>query len=325
MKNKLVSIVLISYCNIKGIYETLDSILLQNYDPIEIVISDDGTPNFSVEIERIQTYIEEHQHGNIVNVTINALPLNGGTVKNLNSGLSLVNGEYVKLISAEDLFSSENTIRYFVDFMETHSFDVCFSRVRGVRPDGKYVYELSSCDSDYQKLMKYSVNEIRNYLFVRNFLPAPASFMRRELFEKYGLFRKETRLIEDYPYWLYLTSQGVPFGFLDKVLIDYRLSGVSSTGVYGEKFMDDMYAIYDNYIFPYDKRFGIFQGIYNFLKRQGLNSYMAKAKWHGYSRAQKILAYMKYGVFFVYIYMQNKSIERKNKNGDRYGSNDVDL
>lgn len=42
----LVSVIVLSYKNIKGIYDTVDSILKQDYDNIEIVISDDGTPNF---------------------------------------------------------------------------------------------------------------------------------------------------------------------------------------------------------------------------------------------------------------------------------------
>ena len=313
IKNKLVSVIVLSYCNIKGIYETLDSIFRQTYSSIEIIISDDGTPGFEKELSALQLYIEEHKRDNIENVRINAIPVNGGTVRNINSGLALAQGDYIKLIAAEDLFTDEHTIDAFVEFMESHHFDICFGKIRGVTPDGEFVYELASCDSDYQKLMKYSVEQIRNYLFARNFLPAPGAFMKRTLLERYGFFKEDTLLIEDYPYWLYLSGEGVPFGFIDRVLIDYRLSGVSSTGVYGVKFMEDMYVIYEKFIFPYDKRYGALQGLYNFLKRQGLHSYMAKAKWKEYSLLQKLLAYLKYGIFFFYIYLQNKSVERKNR------------
>lgn len=316
-ENKLVSVIVVSYCNSKGIYETLDSIFRQTYPSIEIIISDDGTPGFEKELPRLQSYIEEHKQENIVDVKMNAIPVNGGTVQNVNSGLALAQGDYIKLIAAEDLLTDEHTIESFVEFMESHSFDICFSKIKGVTPDGEFVYELASCDSDYQKLMKYSVEQIRNYLFVRNFLPAPGAFMRRELFEKYGFFKEDTLLIEDYPYWLYLSGEGVPFGFIDQVLIDYRLSGVSSTGVYGVKFMEDMYVIYEKFIFPYDKRYGVLQGLYNFLKRRGLDSYMAKAKWNEYSRMQKLLAYLKYGIFFFYIYLQNKSVARKNRKREK--------
>lgn len=93
--------------------------------------------------------------------------------------------------------------------------------------------------------------------------------------------------------------------FLDERLVNYRLSGVSSAGRYSRMFMDDLLVIYDKYIFPYDKRFGIFQPFYNFLKRAGLHAYIALADWEGYSMAEKVKATLKYGVFFVYIKIGN--------------------
>lgn len=313
MKNKLVSIIILSYCNIKGIYETLESVLEQNYSPIELIISDDGTPGFGKETDKLRSYIDEHKQDNIVNVIINAIPVNAGTVKNVNSALALAKGYYIKLISAEDYFVDANSIRLFVEYLEGSDFDICFSKVRGVTPEGEFVYELASCDSDYDKLKKYSIGQIRNYLFARNFLPAPAAFMKRGLFERYGFFKEDTKLIEDYPFWLYLSGEGVPFGFLDRILVNYRLSGVSSKGVYGVKFMEDMYVIYERFIFPYDRRYAFFQGVYNFLKRQGLDSYMAKAKWEHYSKKEKFISYLKYGIFFLYINMQNAAVDRKNR------------
>ena len=50
--NKMVSIILLSYKNLDGVYETLDSIFIQNYPELEIIISDDGTPGFDDEGEK---------------------------------------------------------------------------------------------------------------------------------------------------------------------------------------------------------------------------------------------------------------------------------
>ena len=62
--------------------------------------------------------------------------------------------------------------------------------------------ELLACESDYNLLKGYSVEETKNRLFKRNFLPAPAWIADKRLFEEYGLFLEDTRLIEDYPYWI---------------------------------------------------------------------------------------------------------------------------
>ena len=77
------------------------------------------------------------------------------------------------------------------------------------------------------------------------------------------MFDEDIRLIEDYPYWMHLARNNVKFGFINKVLIDYRMTGVSSGGVYSEMFMKDMFTLYDKYIFPYDTRYGKLQKIYN--------------------------------------------------------------
>ena len=89
MSKKLISQIILSYRNLPGIYETLDSVLMQDYPYIEIVISDDGSPEFEDEIPKIKRYVQEHKKENIKNLVMNAIAVNGGTVKNINSALYL--------------------------------------------------------------------------------------------------------------------------------------------------------------------------------------------------------------------------------------------
>lgn len=310
---ELVSVIILSYRNIEGIYETLDSVLNQNYPKIEIVISDDGTPEFENNIEKIENYIEERKSKNIKNVFINAIKINGGTVKNINSAIEKTTGKYIKVLSAEDTFSHKDAIGHYVEFMKNSNYLIAFAKMRGVTPDGEYKYELLSCESNYELLKGYTVEQTKNRMFKRNFLPAPAWIINRELFEKHGVFPEDTRLIEDYPYWIYLCMKGVQFGYIDEVLIDYKLSGVSSAGSYSEMFMNDMMVIYNKYIFPHDNRYGFLQPIYNFLKKQGLNFYMSEAKRKKMSKKEKIFARVKYFPFYALVTIQNYLNDLKNK------------
>ena len=50
MDNNLVSIIVLSYKNLEYIKETLDSIIMQNYNNIELIIGDDGTEQFNEDI-----------------------------------------------------------------------------------------------------------------------------------------------------------------------------------------------------------------------------------------------------------------------------------
>lgn len=316
MKN-LVSVIVLSYRNIPGIYETLDSILNQTYENIELVISDDGTPGFSDEIAEVKAYIEKGNRGNISNTIVNSIIKNVGTVKNINSAIEKTSGKYIKIISAEDKFSDETALDKYIDFMESGSYLIAFAKMRGVTPDGKYKYKLLSCESDYKLLKSYTIQQTRNRLFRRNFLPAPACIIDRKLFDEAGLFLEDTRLIEDYPYWCYLAEKGIQFGYIEEVLIDYKLSGVSSGGTYGEVFMKDMLIVYDKHIFPYDRRFGVLQPIYNVIKRAGLNFYVMKAGWNRMTKLQKLWNYIKYCHFFVFVKLQNTLNNIENKKGKR--------
>lgn len=308
---KLVSVIVLSYKNVCGLYETVDSILKQTYENIELIISDDGTPGFQEEVPKIMDYIQSRKGDQIKNVIMNALPENVGTVKNINSAIRKSNGQYIKLISAEDCLNSETVLSKYVEFMEANNYLIAFAKMRGVTPEGEYKYILASCESDYDLLKSYSIDQTLDRLFKRDFLPAPATIFDKQLFEKYGLFKEDVRLVEDYPYWIYLTMNQVPFGYIDEVLIDYKLSS-SGAGVYSEMFMNDLFVIYENYIFPYDKRFGIFQSIYNCLKFAGLKFYMTQARWHKMNRKEKMVSKITYFPFYVYVGLQNMLINMKN-------------
>lgn len=274
----LVSVIVLSYRNVEGITPTLLSILDQDYPNIEVIVSDDGTDGFQSLIPEIENLIREKNKGNIVNIDVYTLECNQGTVRNANAAVRRAHGEYVKTISPEDCFARRDAISQYVRFMQTEGCLVAFAKLRGVNNEGEYVYNLAACEDDYALLKTLAPQQILNKLYARNFLPGAAEFFDSRVFELYGMFPEVVRLIEDYSYWLHLAMCDVRFGFLDEILVDYRLSGVSSSGHYGQAFMNDMYVIYEEYVFPHDKRFGVFQPIYNKLKRWGLDYYMAEAQ-----------------------------------------------
>lgn len=296
-----ISFIILTYKSFKGIYDTLESVFIQDYPDIEIIISDDGSPDADEELDKIELFIETKKTVNISNVIIRRGKENLGTVKNINEAIKLSTGEYIKDIGADDTLAEKDVLSKYKRFLDDNGLLICCSKLLGIKDNGERVYKLASCADDYDVLEKMSPFELRNRLFQRNCLPAPAIFVKRELYERYGLYPEEYRLIEDYPYWLRLCAKGVKIGFLDERLVEYKLSGVSSAGHYSEMFMKDLKLIYENEIFPYDKRYGIFQKIYNQFKRDGLSTYMAKAKWNEYSTGKKFRVGLRYFPFFLYI------------------------
>ena len=311
MRKGLISFVIPIYRNFEGVYDTLKSLFEQDYPSIELILSDDGSPNYEQELPGLQAYIEAHRTENIIRVVYHHLPVNQGTVCNANEAYRLAEGEYIKDLSPEDILACPDALTRYVRFLEESGRLICFCRQEGVTASGEIVRHLASSAEDYDTLRQLSPEELRNRLFGRNCLPGPAWFAKKELFERYGYYLPCTRLIEDYPYWLHLCSCKVAIAFMDDVLIRYRLTN-SGMGSYSPAFMKDMYSIYDKMIFPYDRRYGLLQKPYNALKRAGLNAYMDRACWASYTPAQKGKAWLKHGLFFAYISFGNWRMKKKN-------------
>ncbi len=311
MEKGLVSFVIPTYRHFEGVPATLDSVFMQDYPRIELILADDGSPEFEREAPALREYIEARRGPNITAVRFHHLEQNQGTVRNCNSAYRLAEGEYLKDLSPEDTLSRPDALSRYVRFLEEGGFLCCFARQQGVAEDGRIIRHLASSAEDYDAMSRMTPAQLRERLFVRNCLPAPAFFARTELFRRHGYYPEEVRLIEDYPYWLRLCAEGVRFGFLDETLVSYRLTG-SGMGRYGPAFMKDMYVIYDQFIFPFDHRYGPLQPLYNGLKRAGLNAYSDRARWEEYSPGQKALAWLKHGLFFCYIDAGEALMRRKN-------------
>ena len=314
----LISVLILTYNNFEGIYPTLDSVFQQEYPNIQIVISDDGSKHFSLERPSIEHYINDHASNNITSVVINPLRVNKGTVANTNSALGYAEGKYVISLAPEDTFVTSRALDSYVEFMNRNKdCDICFGKLRGVTPNGEYRYQLLSCDTDYDKLASFDNTQTLHHLFKRNFLPAPAAFFRKSTYEKFGAHDEDIRLIEDYPYWITVILNGGKFGYLDQYTVDYSLTGVSSGGEYSSAFIDDMFKIYEKYIFPNDTRFGMLQPLYNNLKRWGLSYYAAKAKWDELLPLQRFVDRIIFSPIHLFTVAQRSANDAKNKRANQ--------
>lgn len=107
---------------------TLQSILQQEFEDFEIVISDDGSEeNYFQEIEAFL------QQNHFSNYKLVANKKNQGTVKNLLSALEHASGTYVRDFGPGDAFYDEHSLQKIYDFMEKKQLQACFGLMRGYR------------------------------------------------------------------------------------------------------------------------------------------------------------------------------------------------
>ena len=117
------SVIVMTYHPIKSkLLSTLNSVVSQKNIPFEIIIADDGSPQF-YQAEIIDFMEKKH----FADYRILAHPQNQGTVKNLLDALEICQGKYVKVISPGDYLYCCHTLSEIHSFMEQHQAKILFS------------------------------------------------------------------------------------------------------------------------------------------------------------------------------------------------------
>ena len=306
MNNKLVSIIVLSYKNLQYINETIDSILYQDYENIEVIIGDDGTNKFNIEFYK--NYIDKRKFKNIKNVVIYTNEKNLGTVKNANKAINLSTGEYIKFIAADDVLNKEDVISKMVTHInKNHSMLLttnvlwCDEKMNELKIAPKVI-------SKHQTILNILKNPQLSYrkLAQGNDIPAPGVMFKRDIFEKYGLFDEDYILIEDWPMWLKLSRYKMNFDYLDIVSVKYRVgTGVSTSTNPNPIFIEDCRKCIEKEILPYKKELG------HWLHKNLKYLYTRKYKFEKFSNNEKIL-FMLSNIDVVFVNQLKKIKLRRN-------------
>ncbi len=222
----LVSVVILSYNNLIYIKDCIDSILEQEYPKIELIISDDASKDFNAVF--LEDYIKCHKKENIKTVYIHTMKQNGGTSKNFNYALKLVNGKYVKFIAADDLFSSLDSLLKLVDTAEKNNSNVVVARALNYdqyleRYEGTYPN-----DEHWDMMIKADVNEFFGAMSEYSLIASPAVLYNKNFLVKNNGADEKYLLTEDWPLWMKMLRNKDNFTFLNKNIVIYRSGGVSN-------------------------------------------------------------------------------------------------
>lgn len=228
---KLVSVIVLAYRSAETIVQTLDSIENQTYKNIELIITDDCS--FDKTVETAQAWLAEHKDA-FVKTRLVTTQQNTGIPGNINRALNYAEGDYVKLIAADD-YMTDDAISEYVAFCERHPNTIPIAKVRlfsdektkenmDFTPIEKY------CNRCYEFAAEPDYKKQYHMLLKQNCIVAPSgSFYPMEAIRKLGGYDEHYRWFEDYPMNLKVMHMGYRCGFIDRELIYYRISGGSIT------------------------------------------------------------------------------------------------
>lgn len=251
MNNKLLmTVIILSYNNSQYIIQAIHSIIMQDYANIQLIISDDCSRDFDE--HQILHYIDKHKRFNITDVIICKNDENLGTVKNINSALKHANGEYIKLLAADDQLYDSSVLTQFAQYLETTGLMIVTSTCAVYDEKFEQLKYLYPERNNREFIKKLSPSRLYRKLAVCNIIGGVGVCMRKDLLHKYGLFDDRYLLTEDLPTWLILSRNGVKIGYIDNVTVKYRLNGVSNGEISPSTLIlkNDLVKIIDNEILP---------------------------------------------------------------------------
>lgn len=237
LNRALFSVCICSYKNIEEIHKSVESIVRQTYENIELIVSDDCTPIINVK-KKIEDIIRPYE-GRFTNIIINVNDTNLGTVKHLNYILPKAKGTYITLLGAGDELDSPDTIAHVVNYFETNvNIDILIAnrtlelprKKKLLYPSRKYKKILLQGNS--KKILKYECRVGRQ-------LSSIGTFYRKQVIERYGFFDERFVIQEDSPFFLRALYNNEIFGYINLNACVHEAGGVSNLARKNSVFAQD--------------------------------------------------------------------------------------
>lgn len=236
------SIVTINYNNAEGLRKTLASVASQTYRNIEHIIIDAASTDGSVDI------IREYESSNSLNS--NSLNIkwvsekDKGIYDGMNKGIEIALGRravkekhtsyiihntsmeslcnYIQILNSGDILASNDvTERMMSEIckLNTEHLEnrpaIFYGNMIKQWPDGKRVVD--KCEAGHLSMLS----------FYHGTLNHDSAYIRRDLFERFGLYDENLRIVSDWKWFLKV----IPLGGVTPVYVDIDVTVFDMTGV----------------------------------------------------------------------------------------------
>lgn len=206
-----VSIVTVTYNSEKTVMDTLRSVKNQTYKNIEHIVVDGCSQDGTIEI--IQGF---NHHGQFISEKDN------GIYDAMNKGISMASGDIIGILNSDDYLADNSVIERIVHTFNTTHCDALYG-------DLLYV-DQSNTEHVTRKWVAGAFNRNK---FMRGWMPPhPTFYVRRALYEKFGLFNVQLKSSADYDLLLrFLFVNQIKVEYMPGVLIHMRTGGQSTKSI----------------------------------------------------------------------------------------------
>lgn len=228
-----ISLITVAYNAADTIERCIQSVIEQDYPNLEYIIIDgrstDATP------------LIINKYKNIIHAAVTQ-PDNG-IYQAMNKGIALATGDIVGMLNADDFFADTQVLKQIAQAFTTSGANVLYG------------------DIDYVDEHDKIIRRWRSGMYKPGYFnwgwmpPHPSFYARRELFDKYGIYKPDYGSATDYELMLrFIHTHKATVYYLNKVLVKMLVGGVSNKNMANriKAWRNDFKAMRaNNILFPY--------------------------------------------------------------------------
>ena len=206
-----ISVITVCFNSAQTIESTLDSVASQTDVVVEHIVVDGASTDHTATI--LQAHL--HQLAQVISEP------DRGIYDAMNKGVRVATGDVIGFLNADDVYAHQNVLAEVARIMKRERLDALFGDVEFFRPE------------NYSRtLRRYSSARFRPDRIGWGWMPAhPALFVRREVFQRVGVFRTDYRIAGDFEFVARaFGSKALRYRHLPEVLVRMRTGGISTGG-----------------------------------------------------------------------------------------------
>ena len=215
----LFSIITINYNNAGGLNKTIGSVIQQTFNDFEYIIIDGASADTSLEVIKSFTSIPPDiyqpsttNHHSLISYWISEPDT--GIYNAMNKGIAVASGKYLLFLNSGDTLNNSNVLSNSASTIlnSTELFSGCLTLIEGGN----------------KKVLTPPI-ELTLYQSVYSGLTHPNTFIKRTLFDKYGLYNENNKIVSDWEFFLVAGGLNVcNYQSTDLIISCFITDGISS-------------------------------------------------------------------------------------------------
>lgn len=234
------SIITVNLNNRDGLQRTIDSVVNQTFTDYEWIVIDGGSTDGSKEL--IEQYAMHFAYW--------CSEPDKGVYSAMNKGIAHAKGEWLQFLNSGDWLYEPQTLEYV--FSNIHNAKIIYGKM--LRKDGTL---------NNQDMMKETLHWSD---FIYGGLPHQSTFIKRELFDKIGLYDEKLKAVSDWKFFVTaIVYNKIPYIYIPKIISIYEGDGISDIigqeerakekiNLFPAMILDDLYKI-QTYDYLYSENF----------------------------------------------------------------------